>query len=183
MTRKKTLAQNNGQRVASDPTKVTQHVPELQVPEEFQAILGKLTHDEQLKIKSVIITSFQSYSGPLPAPESLEKYNSIIPNGAERIMKMAENQSGHRIKIEDTVVSGQVKQSGRGQIFGLVIAFFTISSSVVLAILGHDVVAGVIGGGTVISLATVFVLGKKTQETKLKEKRESIESSSAPQFN
>jgi uncharacterized membrane protein len=86
-------------------------------------------------------------------------------------MRMAENQSNHRIKIENEVVIGRVKQSGRGQTYGLIIVFFTIGSSVALALLGHETVACVIGGGTVVSLATVFVLGKREQHLKLEGKK------------
>lgn len=86
-------------------------------------------------------------------------------------MRMAENQSNHRIKIENEVILGQVKQSGRGQTFGLIIAFGALTSSVVLAMFGHDTVACIIGGGTVIALVSVFVIGKKEQKEKLEEKR------------
>jgi hypothetical protein len=34
-----------------------------------------------------------SYSGPLPHPSLLAKYNEVIPNGAERMMVMAENRA------------------------------------------------------------------------------------------
>ncbi|HQH25465.1 MAG TPA: DUF2335 domain-containing protein [Bacteroidales bacterium] len=67
------------------------------VTEELKPILEKLSREEQRKIKSIIISSYQAYSGPVPAPEALEKYNQVIPDGADRIMKMAENQSNHRI--------------------------------------------------------------------------------------
>ncbi|CAA0144328.1 DUF2335 domain-containing protein [Tenacibaculum maritimum] len=36
------------------------------------------------------------YQGPLPKIEDLEKYNQIIPNGAERFMKMAEDEREDR---------------------------------------------------------------------------------------
>jgi hypothetical protein len=41
----------------------------------------------------------------------------------------------------------------------------------VLAILGHDTVAVILGGGTVIGLSTVFVIGKREQKEQLTEKR------------
>ena len=33
-----------------------------------------------------------AFSGPLPPPEILKKYDEIIPNGAERLMRMAERE-------------------------------------------------------------------------------------------
>lgn len=109
--------------------------------------------------------------GPLPDPEDLAKYNQIIPEGADRIMKMAENQSAHRIEIEKVVISSQQVQSQRGQHFGLAIAIVGIGASVFLAMNGHDVVAGVLGGTTVVSLAIAFIEGKKAQQRDLQQKR------------
>lgn len=36
----------------------------------------------------------QHYSGPLPQPEALAKYDQIVPGAAERIIKMAEKRNG-----------------------------------------------------------------------------------------
>ena len=45
-----------------------------------------------------------SWSGPLPPPKVLEAYDRLVPGAAERIMKMAEQQSEHRRGLEKTVV-------------------------------------------------------------------------------
>lgn len=37
-----------------------------------------------------------SFSGPIPHPDLLAQYDQIIPNGADRILLMAEAQSRHR---------------------------------------------------------------------------------------
>ena len=39
----------------------------------------------------------EHYSGPLPPPQMLEQYNRAVPNGAERIMAMAEKQAAEVI--------------------------------------------------------------------------------------
>jgi uncharacterized membrane protein len=41
------------------------------------------------------------FSGPLPPPEILAKYNDALPNGAERIVAMAEGQMKHRQALEN----------------------------------------------------------------------------------
>jgi uncharacterized membrane protein len=165
------MAQRRGssQKVTSDQTPL----PPLneQLPEEFKAILKKLNPQEQITIKSVAFGHFQAHSGPLPTPESLEKYNGIIPNGAERIMNMAEVQASHRIEIEKVVVLNQVKQSSRGQIFGFIIALVGLASSIFLAMNGFQLVATTIGGTTVIGLVTVFVYGKRSQKQELENKK------------
>ena len=120
---------------------------------------------EQL-LRSISYTLIQekSHSGPLPDAETLERYNSIIPNGADRIMQMAENQQNHRMNIESEVISSNSSQSRLGQFFGFAIGVFGIGCGTFLAYNDHETVGGIIAGGTVISLVSVFVIGKKSQQ-------------------
>ena len=50
-----------------------------------------------------------SFQGPIPPPQLLEQYSKVIPNGAERIMAMAESQLQHRQSLESAVVLANVK--------------------------------------------------------------------------
>ncbi len=136
-------------------------------PNKKAELLDNLINDLPEKVISEVLQRFsvsiESHSGPLPSPEHLESY-SIIPNGADRIMQMAENQSKHRMELEQHVVSSQIKESQRGQLFALIISVFSLCTSLILGLNGHDTVAGVIGGSTIVSLATIFIYGKKTQK-------------------
>lgn len=76
------------------------------------------TKRELLQFLAVTV---KSHSGPISPPEDLVDYNSIIPNGADRIMKMAEKQKDHRIAIEKKVIGRQTFQSGVSQVFALII--------------------------------------------------------------
>jgi hypothetical protein len=66
-------------------------------------ILSNLSKDKRNRllnalpqVASVLIEKHSFFSGPLPPTEMLQEYNRLIPNGAERIMTMAESQSAHR---------------------------------------------------------------------------------------
>ena len=83
--------------------------------------IKKEKKEELLRSFSVTLIQEKSHSGPLPDAETLIQYDSVIPNGADRIMAMAEKQQDHRINIETKVIISQNKQSGLGQIFGLFI--------------------------------------------------------------
>jgi len=48
----------------------------------------------------------QSFSGPLPPPEILRKFDEVVPGAAERIIKMAEDQSIHRKELEKNSLVG-----------------------------------------------------------------------------
>lgn len=61
-------------------------------PQEIQEILNdpELSDDKKEKIISVL-TIKRSFSGPLPSPDVLQQYNNVVKDGAERVVKMAEN--------------------------------------------------------------------------------------------
>jgi hypothetical protein len=66
------------------------------IPGNKRAVLAKVTVERH---------EISMRRGPLPDPAELAAYNEIIPNGADRIMRMAEDQSTHRIGIEKIVVT------------------------------------------------------------------------------
>jgi len=126
------------------------------------------------EIKKEVLISIENsesiHSGPIPSPEALQKYNEIIPEGAHRIMKMAENQSEHRISIEKTVIKSQINQSKLGQILAFIVALVCLFVSWDLAKSGHEAVASIVGGATIIGLVTTFIYGKRKSNENLAEK-------------
>jgi uncharacterized membrane protein len=44
------------------------------------------------------------FSGPLPHPEDLAKYEQVLPGAADRIIRMAEQQAAHRQNLERAVI-------------------------------------------------------------------------------
>lgn len=78
-------------------------------------------------------------------------------------MSMAENQMAHRHLMEKTQTNRLLNQSAAGQYFALIIALVALFFSWDLAKSGHDEVAGVIGGTTVLGLVSTFIYGKFAQ--------------------
>lgn len=124
---------------------------------------------EEIKREVLISVERSIHSGPIPSPEALQKYNKIIPDGAHRIMKMAENQSEHRISIEKKVINNQLFQSKLGQTLAFVIALVCLYVSWDLAKSGYEIVASIIGGVTILGLVSTFIYGKVKQKENLKE--------------
>lgn len=139
------------ERLPVELERIIQFVPEEKQEEALKAIL------------SLSIKTSSEFIGPLPPPSILADYNHTIKDGAERIMKMAENQSSHRIEMEKHAIKEELLQSKRGQSFGFILAIFGILVAFVLAYLGHDTVAGIFGTTTIVGLVTIFVIGKKRQ--------------------
>lgn len=131
------------------------------IPQDIQEILDdpEISQDKKEKIIS-ILTIKRSFRGPLPSPKVLQGYNNVIKDGAERVIRMAENQSQHRMELEKYAINGQIKQSGRGQLFGFILALVCIFSTIYLAIKGHEKIAIALGSTTVVGLVSIFVVGK-----------------------
>jgi uncharacterized membrane protein len=106
--------------------------------------------------------------GPLPSPEILHHYNQIVPGAADRIIAMAEHDFAHLQSMEKMRLSGMFIERRTGQIFAFILTILTLGSCVWLALTGHDRVAGIIGGATAISLASIFVLGRMLPPPKYK---------------
>lgn len=84
-------------------------------------------------VNRISIRATSEFSGPIPHPDLLIKYNEIIPNGADRIMTMTEKQSDHRMSMENTYMGNQYKQSRLGTvIFALITFGFIISGTTLI---------------------------------------------------
>ena len=66
-------------------------------------------------------------SGPLPHPQLLRQYDEVVPEGAERIVKLAEDQVHHRQTMES-----------RGQTFTFVLTMVTMLGGIALAAFGSS---------------------------------------------
>lgn len=115
------------------------------------------------------------YSGPIPVPEAMEKYDQILPGAADRILKMAEQQTQHRQSLESAVIKGNLCHQRWGLIAGAVITIVAITAGTILALNDKDT-AGLI---TILSMigidAGVFVFGRLRQEKDRAQKLTEIE--------
>lgn len=92
------------------------------------------------------------FVGPLPPPADLERYAQIVPDGAERIMRLAEAREAHQLAQEQSAVAanivaleGELRIARRGQGLALAIGLATLAGSVGTALAGHDGVAAFLG--------------------------------------
>jgi uncharacterized membrane protein len=114
------------------------------------------------------------FSGPLPPPELLIRYNDAVPNGAERIMAMAENQSQHRQILEKDVIAAGILAQKVGSILGFVICIAALASGTFLIFVGRSAAGLVPIIGALGGLVAVFVLGKQQQQNDLAQKSAAI---------
>lgn len=82
-----------------------------------------------------------------------------MPGSADRILKMAEKQQDHRISNENKLVDAENQSRLLGLVAGFLIATFGLAGSVYLGSNGKTWASGILSGGTLAGLVTVFVKG------------------------
>ena len=123
----------------------------------------QLSKQQLLQIQA----SQTQFTGPIPPPEVLIKYNEALPTAAERIVAMAESQLKHRQELEKQVIESGCRAQQRGPIYGLIVCLAAIGGGVYLIHSGQSVaglvsIIGAIGGVTI-----VFITGKVFQQKQL----------------
>jgi uncharacterized membrane protein len=118
----------------------------------------------QPKVEERQIIATQQYSGPIPDPESLARYESVIPGAAERILKMAENEAKHRHAIDNRLT----KHSAITTYLGMIFAFSSVAilaGVVVLALFrGQSNAAIAMAITAIASVAGVFIIYKRNKK-------------------
>lgn len=108
----------------------------------------------------------QQISGPIPSASEMEKYSRINKDLPSRVMAMAEKEANNRHQVESktleanvNIAQQQFKERKIGQNFGLILGVLGLLCAGFLGYTGHDTVASIIGGSTVIGLVSVFITG------------------------
>jgi len=116
-----------------------------------------------------------SFSGPLPPPDALERYNEVLPGAAERIIAMAESQHAHRQSSEKHVIHSNISAQKLGTVLGFIVAMTVVVGGMFLV---HE---GKSGEGlaailtALASLVGVFLYSKHEQQKDLSKKTEALE--------
>ena len=134
---------------------------------ELKVIIHDLPEPQQKAIQAILLvisSKKETYKSPMPTPDILNGYNKVIPNGADRILIMVENQSDHRMRMESITITRELNQSGRGQNYGLIISLSFLAVSAALIYTGHDLAGTFLGTIDLIGLVSVFILGKFYQK-------------------
>lgn len=116
--------------------------------------------DRQVKTE---IQRVESWSGPLPAPESLIRYNEAVPGAADRIIAMAESEMKHRHEQEKKALADSSNLAILSTILGfcsviilsLLVGFAIYSGNTTLAF------GAIIGA--IATVAGLFTYGKVRQ--------------------
>lgn len=130
------------------------------------------TNDPNMPSGVVIVKAEAEISqGPLPPPRVLKEYDNIVPNGAERIMKMAEKEQEARLREKERngesnrrLAERKLDYFKRGQWMGFILALVVLVSAGLFAYFGFETLAGILLATTLVALVGLFVYTTKNQQ-------------------
>jgi uncharacterized membrane protein len=130
--------------------------------------MERRTGDER---RGMIISSF---SGPLPPPETLARYEQVLPGSAERIFRLAESQSKHRIEMEHKVIFSSTVNERLGIVCGFIIALALIGGGLWIVKLGQPVAGSAAIITAIAGVVYSFRYAKKQTEKELDQSQEEM---------
>lgn len=117
--------------------------------------------ESQPSVVTQTVAVQQSISGPLPSPEVLARYESIVPVAGERILRMAEKSQDNIHEGNIVALNAIAADTKRGQWCAFMVTPSAFATAAFLGYLGHPTAASVIGGATVVGLVGVFIKGRR----------------------
>ena len=124
-----------------------------------------------MQLQMQLHTLSMTYNGPLPPPQILREYDTLVPGSAQRILEEADRQSHHRQKLESSVIDSDILNSRLGLIFAFILAMFVFFISYKAIMGGHSLAGTSLGGINVATLAGVFIYGSKKKSQELQKRR------------
>lgn len=90
--------------------------------------------------------------GELPPADTVEAYEHVLPGAADRIIRMLEQQSEHRMAMERTLARSAAVTERLRQVLGvaIVLVVFVVASRLITG--GHE------GPGTLLAVADLVLL-------------------------
>lgn len=132
-----------------DSSKPAAQDEELPLPDEkIVELLSKLPEDIRPEVQT-LIREF-SFSGPIPPPQFLERYEKILPGSADRIVTMAENEQENAKEVGRFVLSNDRFRIGGS----ILVSLALIVGACFCAYLGQPLLGGVLG---VSGIVPVFI--------------------------
>lgn len=178
---------SDGHRLGGAPTRPSTHDTDRADPvlegrlheliEELEEEPDEPASKAQLKNIAIMIASVEeTFTGPVPHPRLMREYDSVIHNGAERIMLLTEREQAYRHeitraeqKVMDRAEQNDYSLARRGQTFGFAVCVLFSALAVWLIAIGHTIPAALILLGDLAAVVTVFVTGRRRSGSSGKE--------------
>ena len=124
-----------------------------------QRVTKRRTPSAPSRPVAALSVSAHHFQGPIPPPDMLKQYDKIIPNGADRILTMAEKQGAHRIEMEKIIIHDAEKRANSGQIISAFVMIISIVGSLISGMLDKSGWVVLIAAVPALSVTIVFIIG------------------------
>lgn len=112
-------------------------------------------------------STFETFSGPAPHPDLLERYERVVPGAARELLDAVREERLHRYRGDDIerrmltqLAEAEIKNSRLGLVFGFVIGMTGLVVACVCALTDHETTAAIVAGVDLLALVAVFVTGR-----------------------
>ena len=109
----------------------------------------------------------QSWQGPYPPPEAIERYEKSLPGTFDRILSMAERMEAAQIAQSANALSSQANDIRRAHYLGAGLGALAIAGAIVMGFAGQPWLAAAFLAVPVMGLARAFVDGWSDQNQKI----------------
>ncbi|MGO9972250.1 MAG: DUF2335 domain-containing protein [Solirubrobacteraceae bacterium] len=99
-----------------------------------------------------VIEAVSFRSAPYPTPDDLAKYEEIHPGFTDRILRLTEQETAHRIERENKQDDATIKLATRGQLLAFVVVMTLVCGGIAAILAGHSVVGF---AGLIVAAATL----------------------------
>jgi len=144
------------------------------------ALKGQLLRNKELL--GTLLVSYQSTtitrSGPFPPADEMVIVEKAHKGDIAHLLETQKESLKIRENLARKGMNFALFEGLMSQFAGLVVALFALYIAYDLGMEGHDELAGVIGGGTVVALVTVFVTKKRARKNSSKDSEQSSPSPS-----
>ena len=117
----------------------------------------KSKKESNVSVQTVATLNHVAWRGPIPPPEVMQAYNKLVPNSAERILKMAEDNSRHKIELEKRQQDDKYKTVTLGQHYALIFILVFFATAIIGLFLGYPFTSGVIGSVGIASIVSALI--------------------------
>lgn len=137
------------------------------LPNELRAELKK--DPEAINQIAFKISKMRVYEGPIPSPQLLSEYKKVDSTFPKRIFEMAENQSKHRQKLEEKVISSNIASERVGQIMAFILCISAIIGGIFLLYNDKSTAGFSVLLGSLMSVAGAFLYSNRKQHEEIKD--------------
>ncbi len=146
-------------------------VKDLDIRSEIEKSLEQLQEGEDKDevvehIVEHIVEHREMFSGPLPPPELLERYEAAYPGAIQKIFDMAEANNNAGIELRKTDLKAQIDYRNYGLFVGFVSFLAVVAATVLLGVYDKPIIAGTILGVGAVTAIGKFVDGRQRQTNK-----------------